>query len=58
MAGINDIRPTGPVWPTPATQPTSAINKREQPPKRQPQQQNEDKKDKDDDEPNHIDEYA
>ena len=60
MAGINDIKPTGFVWPSSATQPTSAVKKHQQAPKRQPQQQNEDDKDKDkdDDEPNHIDEYA
>ena len=59
MAGINDIKPLGPVWPTPATKPVSVLKEQKKSPDQQQQPgQQQDENDKDDDGANHIDEYA
>ena len=59
MPGVNDIKPLGPIWPTPATQPSGKVRQRRKPPERQPKQQQEhDEQDDDDDTQTHIDEYV
>ncbi len=60
MAGIGEIQPTGPLWPSAPTHKIGPTDNNKRPPQRQPRQDESGqtpREDKDDDQP-HIDEYA
>ncbi len=60
MAGIGEIRPQVPVWPTGETRPIKPGDGRRQMPRHRPGQDNNDEANSDEghDDPSHIDEYV